>query len=195
MGGIVALSFVTAINSNAAPTIWTVGSGGNGHSYEVFAVPGGVTWQNARTAAQAKGGDLATLTSAAENAFVFALADNAIYWNNPNGLDSAGPWIGGIQPPGSAEPAGGWSWVTGEPFVFTNWSSNSPNNNTTLGNEDRIELYAQGPTNASRSGQWNDAANLDTHIIAYVVEYVPEPITLPVMGGALLGLSRRRRAQ
>jgi len=178
--------------ARAVPTVWQVASGGNGHSYEVIA-SGPITWTNARSAAIAKGGDLATLTSAAENAFVFSLADNASFWNNPNGVDSVGPWIGGLQPAGSAEPAGGWQWVTGEPFNFTNWSSNSPNNNTTLGNEDRIDLYAQGASNAVRSGTWNDAASADTNITSYVVEYVPEPsaVSLLAIGFVLAG---RRRA-
>lgn len=35
---------------------------------------------------------------------------------------SIGPFIGGYQAEGSAEPAGGWHWLSGEPWEYTNWA-------------------------------------------------------------------------
>ncbi|MCP3921439.1 MAG: hypothetical protein GY714_02520 [Desulfobacterales bacterium] len=35
-----------------------------------------------------------------------------------------GPFIGGYQPPGSSEPSGGWSWLSGEKWRYTNWAVN-----------------------------------------------------------------------
>ena len=31
-------------------------------------------------------------------------------------------WLGGYQQHPTTEPGGGWAWVTGEPWVYTNWS-------------------------------------------------------------------------
>jgi hypothetical protein len=37
-----------------------------------------------------------------------------------------GPWIGAFQLPGSAEPASGWTWITGVPFQpDPDWMNNS----------------------------------------------------------------------
>ena len=57
--------------SNAVPVEWPVSSGGNGHFYEPIIVPGGTTWSQANTSANAAGGYLATITSDDENTFVF----------------------------------------------------------------------------------------------------------------------------
>ena len=70
---------------SAAPVQWA----GNGHFYEVVSAPGSLSWEAASAAAVARGGTLATLTSQAENDFVFALADNATFW-----AGSSGPWLG-----------------------------------------------------------------------------------------------------
>ena len=57
-----------------------------------------------------RGGYLATITSAEENAFVFALIrDNPALWAHRPSGNSFGPWIGGYQPAGSSEPADGWT--------------------------------------------------------------------------------------
>src|ERR1051325_6511008 len=89
---------------------WPVAQGGNGHFYEVVSAPTGITWGNASLAATNRGGYLATITSAEENAFVFSQAtqDSTIWYSG------YGPWLGGIQPAGSGEPAGGWRWITGD---------------------------------------------------------------------------------
>ena len=152
---------------------WPVAEGGNGHFYEVVPAPGGITWGNASLAATARGGYLATITSAEENEFVFHLADqDPIMWNG-----GYGPWLGGIQPAGAIEPAGGWSWVTGEPFTFQNWAPGQPNNNQ---NEDRIHFGGL----ANRSSAWNDVGrNTVNFTRGFAVEYDQHPnaITLEIV--------------
>src|SRR5262245_49687858 len=112
--------------ANTAVTEWTTAAGGNGHSYQ--AVCGALTWSQANSAATAAGGHLATIQSSAENDFVFGLVDDAGFWLPVEGGFNLGPWLGGFQPPGSAEPNDSWGWVTGETFGFTHWMSNEPNN-------------------------------------------------------------------
>src|SRR4051812_36512105 len=82
------------------------------HAYE--ALDGVMTWEQARSAAGARAfggaaGHLATITSGAESAFVAGAIGHR---------DSFA--IGGIQV-GGPEPAGGWTWITGEAWDFTNW--------------------------------------------------------------------------
>jgi len=145
-------------------------------------------------------GHLVTITSAAENEFVFGLLPTAQY--------SVGAWIGltddeafgGIESFSQANPQiDGWVWVTGEPLTFTDWGSftnsigqfvQEPNNS---GNEDYVVLHAfSGPI------EWNDAPA--HHEPPFIVEYeaapVPEPATLAMFGaGAIgfIGAALRRR--
>jgi hypothetical protein len=138
----------------------------NGHWYE-FVESEGITWSDARVAAETKiflgaDGHLATIHSEQENDFV---AD----------LIAFRGWLGGFQPPGSPEPGGGWQWVTGEPFVYDNWRPGEPNN---LCNdaEDYIEMF--GAPNVA-IGLWNDATNAPllgctAPAGGFVVEYEPE---------------------
>ena len=90
-----ALSFISRIQ--AAPVQWDAGSGGNGHYYEAVQVPDGVSWTAASALANGAGGYLATITSEAENNFVFALVDDPAYWKNVGG-DSAGPGWAAFSP-------------------------------------------------------------------------------------------------
>src|SRR4051812_31688872 len=105
-------SLCASVGRAAAPSLYAA----NGHSYEAVLTPNGITWAAANTAAQAasfngQAGNLATLTSGGENTFAFNLINNVAFWQVV-GSDSRGPWLGGLQPAGSSEPAGGWSWVT-----------------------------------------------------------------------------------
>lgn len=128
----------------------------NGHYYEVVQSSG--TWTQAKAAAEQLGylnarGHLATITTTDEQAFI-----------NTQFSTSTPTWIGGTQLPGSVEPAGGWTWITGEPFVYTNWNSGEPNN--TGGTEDSIELVS--------GGRWNDLGHTDT-LSQFLVEYDVDP--------------------
>ncbi|HUT47058.1 MAG TPA: right-handed parallel beta-helix repeat-containing protein [Sedimentisphaerales bacterium] len=158
--GIYNVGVFTSLN-HTEPIQWPVSMGGNGHSYEVVVVPEGITWVEANSLAEQNGGHLATITSQNENDFVFSLINDRQYWNG-----SGGPLLGGYQLPGSVEPNGGWVWVTGEPFVYSNWGSGQPNNN---GNENCIHFGWGGI-----SPKWNDLEDYYTAYsmpIAYVVEF------------------------
>ena len=134
---------------------------GNGNYYLAVASLN-VTWDQARADAAAMTfmgapGHLATLTSQAENDFVYALGDV----NNH--------WVGGFQntaSPSYSEPGGGWEWITGEPFVYSNWLPGEPNNTGAFGAEDYLELLQS----AGFGETWNDAAQME-HPRGYVIEF------------------------
>lgn len=102
------------------------------HFYEVVYVSSGnLNWYQAAYLADDAGGYLASVTSKEENAFVFDLvSDQKYFWIFPKGGPnnhfeiSIGPFLGGYQPEGSAEPDGGWSWLSGEPWSYSNWAVN-----------------------------------------------------------------------
>lgn len=186
---------LAAASAARADVTWTSGAGANGHTYRLVPVAGGITWDAAEAAALALGGTLATVTSAAENDVVFALAaGHPSAWFTDAAGHARGPWLGGFQAPGSAEPAGGWQWVNGEgAFVDTHWAAGQPNDSGS--GESRLQLF--GPTPAF-DRQWNDAAATATSL-GYLVEWqppaVPEPRSAAMAAaglGALLWLNRRR---
>jgi hypothetical protein len=127
------------------PVQWRTSDGGNGSWYRIVnrSGQGAIDWSQSRASAQAIGGDLAVLSTAAENAAFVRLTRGQIRGN---------PWIGLYQDrssPDFAEPAGGWRWVNGEPLSWTNWSTGEPNN---VGSEDwAIVWLNNGP-----EGRWND---------------------------------------
>ncbi len=147
----------------------------NGPWYET--VPGAISWMNAHTASQKKAyqglpGHLATITSAAESQFVVSqfpeLANPALC-------------LGGFQPDGNVEPSGGWQWVTGEVWSFTNWNSGEPNN---VGGNESCLVSATG-------GRWNDGISTDL-FAGYLVEY-ESPSATPPGTPANLSLTQLQR--
>jgi len=184
---------------------WTIGSGGNGHTYRVVAKPGLISWDSANSEAGLAGGYLATVTSPAENSFVFSLIDNAAFWTQS--ANDHGPWIGGFQLPGSSEPSGGFTWVTQpaasspEPFSYANWEAGEPNNLTatvlgTTYNQDRVSFFHVG---SGRAATWSDEYNvtgspLNQWTISYVIEFnsIPEPSsTALICVFGMVALARR----
>lgn len=111
------------------------------HYYAVINAPG-LTWQQARVGANniRIDCDLATITSAAEQAIITGLLPS------PSGFDpepAQGYWIGGRQVGEFSVPEGNWQWIDEEvpfwdngpvPNKFANWGStstgpaNEPNN-------------------------------------------------------------------
>lgn len=163
--------------SKAAPVKWSVPTGGNGHYYLPIATSYPISWADANEVANLLGGHLATITSMEENDFVFSLIDDDIYWY-PS-VNIRGPWIGGYQLPGSSEPDGGWAWVTGELFVYTNWDLGQPNNYQGHGRQGQDENRIHFGNKKIRVPTWNDVALDFEEISAYVVE-LSEPNSLPV---------------
>jgi hypothetical protein len=192
----------SARTATAVPTQWLVIDGGNGHYYEGVIVPDGISWADAKVAAENRGGYLATIHAQAENDFIYNLISAYEYWHGPSKpIDSfTGPWLGGMQMPGSVEPAGGWTWVTGEPWTYTNWHLNwggvdLPDN---ADNADKLHFIQQWSSITQPTPYWDDLSDIPSGsqypVVAYVVEYVPEPSTagLFVLGGVLAILFTRR---
>ena len=132
-----------------AQTMWSV----NRHTYQV--VDDAVDYMEAAAAAEAAGGYLATMTSAAENAWL----------TSTFGVDALNiHWFGGYQLEGSSEPDGGWRWVTGEPWSYTNWRDGEPNDS------DGEEVLSFEPNTSSDGATWNDS-DADNTLRGYVIEW------------------------
>ncbi|MDR0375952.1 MAG: C-type lectin domain-containing protein [Treponema sp.] len=70
-----------------------------------------VSWTQAKTFCESKGGHLATITSTAKQREVFSLIANGqkkLYWI------------------GDQRTGNGWRWVTGEQWGYTNWAWSLP---------------------------------------------------------------------
>jgi uncharacterized protein YjbI with pentapeptide repeats len=140
-------------------------AGGNGHVYEYVPAPG--SWTTARDAALVRTfrgvpGHLATITSAFENSVVGALRFDG---------DLRG-WIGLTD----EVVNGSFTWITGEPLIYTNWGAGEPSNGVPpgSGNEDYVEIFA--------AAVWNDQALSGNGLNkGYVVEYEVNPFTGPLI--------------
>jgi len=141
----IALTLLASTASHAQTAVqWKVADGGNGHWYQRIVIPGGITWTAARDQATVLGGHLATISTAAENSFVFQ-SSGVSSW-----ATRYGPWLGGFQTPASVEPGVGWRWVTDERWTFTNWDGAEPNNGcNTNPDENALQFIEYG-------AGWND---------------------------------------
>ena len=85
----------------------------------------------------------------------------------------------------SAEPAGGWSWVTGEPFSYQNWAALQPNNNQ---NENHIQFHGHNAPGSAPT--WNDLNDTNiTYVRAYIIEYDSLPALAIVPRGGKVELA------
>jgi hypothetical protein len=134
------------------------------------AVLGNSSFDFASSLAQRLGGHLATMTTSAENTFVYDLIrHDARFWViSEDRSDAYGPGFGLYQPKGSAEPRGGWRWVTGEPFRYNRWGKWEPNDFN--GREDLATFTHWTPGNRRMKGletasTWNDSPGMNTGFI------------------------------
>jgi hypothetical protein len=151
-------------------TQWKKSSGGNGHWYKGVAITNGISWAEADRGARAHGGYLATITSEAENQFVFSIISSPECWRG-----GSGPVFGGVQQKGAKEPDGGWAWVTGESWSYANWFPGTPDNwwggPDAPSPEDRLHFYSghHGPP-AKPAPTWNDITIIDASPGGYIIE-------------------------
>ena len=106
------------------------------------------------------GGHLVTIQSAAENQFLIDLftKDPRFIKKDEKGT-LYGPMIGLYQQPGSSEPRGGWTWVTGEPINYTAWSPGNPDNYDGKQDRARFFLYGESVRPGSKPRYWDDTNN------------------------------------
>ncbi|MEZ4756759.1 MAG: HYR domain-containing protein [Flavobacteriales bacterium] len=90
-------------------------------------------WPAANTAANATGGHLVSITSAAENTWLAAQTTGIIAYTGLNDIANEGQFV----------------WANGEPVVFTSWASGQPDNGVILG-QDWVTINFNG------TGQWDD---------------------------------------
>ena len=131
---------------------WKVSDGGNGHWYSKIP-SSGMTWTDCQSAATAVGGYLVSTPTEAEAEFVIGA------WE-PSGI-----FLGGFQDttaPDFSEPAGGWRWVSGEPWGYNRWGGGEPNNSPSP--ENILVGYSNGLG-------WNDCRNFCSIASHYVVEW------------------------
>src|SRR5512143_2696763 len=168
---VIAAVAVFAGMAGAQPEPW-VHPDGSIHYFHALSTPGGLNWNFAWDSALGHGGYLATITSQAENDFVFGLVDSSIYWHLRPNRRLAGPWLGGTQDFGSHEPDSGWHWVTGESMDYVNWSPGQPDNN---GNANALHF---GESAFVRVPTWDDASAIDDSIRGFVRELSADSTTV-----------------
>lgn len=145
-----------AHSARAGEVVWNPATG---HYYQ--SVPSALAWIGARDAAEAATylgmqGHLATISDDAED-----------FWiqYTMNGSQLGNYWIGlwqDLNDPSYSEPAGGWKWVTDEPFAYIHWKAGEPND---AGGGEHYGGYYGGYA-------WNDYIN-DGSVLGYVIEYEP----------------------
>ena len=182
------LTFGAASQASADIIYWNPDIGGNGHYYDLI-FPSSLSWLNAKALAESQtyagvSGQLASITSAAENQFV----EDSFKTVQANGRNVHAAWIGltdalafgGMQ---NLDPdAPNWVWLSGDTVTYTNWLPGSPN-------MEGPEYY--GELVFDQGGRWNDLADFAVGpdrlvLVEFAPRAVPEPSTLALaVSGAL----------
>jgi hypothetical protein len=168
----------------AGPVVW-IAADGNGNAYDF--ISGNLSWYQAAAAAeslsfQGEAGHLATITSAAENAFLLT--------NFGDSSEERFAWIGGSEPLDD----GVWRWASGpemgiqfaefssatSPLNYANWGGSEPND--AQSGEDFAMFNIGQPFRGILPGKWADATPTPSSsdpVKGYFVEYETRLPTFP----------------
>lgn len=144
------------------------------HWYQVVPVREGIDWSTAHRRAAESGGHLATITSAAENAFIAGLCSAANLWVQ-SGAGMAGPWIGGVQANLVGSGAQRWNWVELEDFSFSAFAPNQP---VASPSEDRLHLRSEDQNPGSHWANGSASKLLPGYVVEYAGARVPQTVGL-----------------
>lgn len=108
---------------------------GTRHVYQIF--KGVPTWLEAKAFCEILGGHLATIQSEEENTFVHDFMIASGYTEAYLGLSDEGR-------------KGNWEWITGEPFIYSNWAKGEPSHSPR-------ERFAMFFTTILAPYTWNDS--------------------------------------
>ena len=112
----------------------------DGHTYEVFDYS--VPWTKAKELCESLGGHLVTITDGDEQRFV----------ENITAQGNRGYYLIGAT---DKEEEGKWTWVTGEPFSYSNWDPDYPEPGGEEGEYYASMIAIENPPN-KQVGEWND---------------------------------------
>ena len=151
-----------------AGTMGPVSDEWNLHKYVIVFMPN-ATWDDAEgdvTGTLNSNYHLATITCQAEQDFVASFLDESgvvQQW-----------WLGGYQDPLDTEiPDANWTWVTGEPWNYTNWGDGEPNDYQGPASEQYLTIWD------AASWGWNDEHNLGA-VHGYIAEITPMQIQIDI---------------
>jgi len=171
------VAFILMIGGNVYSYTWFPY---NGHKYTLTNTVG--NWGPCEAEAVLAGGHLVTINNAAEEAWLISTFGNTRYWIGFTDQAQEGTWVW-------IAGDGGY-WKSGDPgsTSYVNWAPGEPNNMTPPAwGEDYAVMNWSG-------GKWNDFDSNRPENYTYrgVIEVVPLPGALWLLGSGLLGLARLR---
>ncbi|MBI1177449.1 hypothetical protein GC207_08420 [bacterium] len=142
--------------------VWTAAMGGNDHGYEIVQIGDHENdWAQMFRDTYSSGGYMVSYHSLAEENFANSLVP-------PSQLTRL---IGLIQPINSSEPGGGWRWMSGEPFNYSRWNANEPNDGgnglNPRGHENLVGVFDTGLWNDIHGGARSYVLEYPTQLVLY----------------------------
>ena len=132
----------------------------NGHYYEIYSER--LTWEQAKSFCEKKGGHLATITSEGENNAIQKMISSV-----SSGISGYTGFFIGMTDSGKTQ--GDYQWITSESNTYKNWETGEPNNTMWSAGHERYQDYVLIASN----GKWSDVNNYENcrHSVGFIYEY------------------------